>query len=164
MSYFFPSPAPFSSFFPLDPFIFPVGHSLPPIIVFCKIYTPVYLLGCVHPIMPYLVYPSSWRNWVNWVVFPDPVSPNKQSGYIRAELAKTLKKPTGGVLEVSNLSSLFNQYKQEFSTRFMYLKYFLTVFLGLEFFLPNCAFRPPQTLPFEELIYPNIKTKMMYLH
>ena len=37
-----------------------------------------YLLGCVHPIIPYLVYPSSIKNWVSWVVLPDPVSPTRQ--------------------------------------------------------------------------------------
>jgi hypothetical protein len=33
------------------------------------------LLGWVHPIMPYLLYPSSCRYWVSWVVLPLPVSP-----------------------------------------------------------------------------------------
>ena len=51
-----------------------------------------YLLGCVQPTIPYLVYPSSCRYCVNCVVFPDPVSPTtittwvKQSIYREAAL------------------------------------------------------------------------------
>lgn len=33
------------------------------------------LLGYVHPITPVLVYPSSYKYYVNCVVLPDPVSP-----------------------------------------------------------------------------------------
>jgi hypothetical protein len=35
--------------------------------------------GCVQQIMPLLQYPSSYRNWPSWVVFPDPVSPMTMS-------------------------------------------------------------------------------------
>lgn len=36
--------------------------------------------GCVHPILPALEYPASWRYWVIWVVLPAPAETDSVRG------------------------------------------------------------------------------------